>query len=606
MSKVVSTRANSALQKLILLGGFLLISIAVFVAWSNPANSYELSIYNSTPVLFWLLVLTALLIAIVLSSQHYVLFRFFGIFLGGIAMLTIYALPVIRGYYFVGETDSLRHLGRTIDLNQGTISVLDSFYPALFTLGSVIVDITHLEIPHVLMLIVVIFIMLFLVFIVLTARAIYAHHTTVMIAAFSGFLLLPITHIGSHMELRPNSQGLMFASLLLYLLTINIKRNGIRYVVLFMLAAIMSILLHPQLAANIIIFMGAILVAKFSYSYLSHQTISRDSYSLFYIATMFMMLFWLRVRELRNFEDWLGQFIASLFVWDTTSGESTRSRAASLTNLGGSVEELFLKLFLIDVFYYVAFAVLLISIVVSYTRYRDSPIIHLFVMPDINKKIILYFAIGFIAIMALFVMWVLTGISDQYVRYYAFLMVVITVLGAVSLSCIMNNLYINFSYKLSYAVCAILLAVLLVASVPVIFSSPYIYYDSSHVTEAQIEGYETTLEYRSEGVPFDYVRSIPRTYAIAIEGSEEATQTNWYSNEENDDGLPDHFADRDLRNHVDSETYVPVTEADRVRDPVLWRGFRFSHEDFEYLDEERGINKVQSNGGYDLYYIYPE
>jgi len=60
-----------------------------------------------------------------------------------------------------------------------------------------------------------------------------------------------------------------------------------------------------------------------------------------------------------------------------------------------------------------------------------------------------------------------------------------------------------------------------------------------------------------------------------------------------------------LRTYYEQPRYVPVPEADRVRDPVLWNGFRFSHSDFAYLNSEPGIDKVQANGGYDLYMVQP-
>jgi len=71
------------------------------------------------------------------------------------------------------------------------------------------------------------------------------------------------------------------------------------------------------------------------------------------------------------------------------------------------------------------------------------------------------------------------------------------------------------------------------------------------------------------------------------------------------DGIPDHFDNRTLRTYYEEPVYIPVTEADRVRDPELWNGFRFSDADFEYLETEPGINKVQSNGGYTLYRVEP-
>jgi hypothetical protein len=70
--------------------------------------------------------------------------------------------------------------------------------------------------------------------------------------------------------------------------------------------------------------------------------------------------------------------------------------------------------------------------------------------------------------------------------------------------------------------------------------------------------------------------------------------------------VPDHFADQNLRSYFDNPEYLAITEADRVRDGDVYKGFRFSSQDFTYLDNEPGIDKIQSNGGLDIYLINPE
>jgi hypothetical protein len=149
-----------------------------------------------------------------------------------------------------------------------------------------------------------------------------------------------------------------------------------------------------------------------------------------------------------------------------------------------------------------------------------------------------------------------------------------------------------------------LLLVFLAASFPVVFTSPYFYTPSEQVTEKQLHGYETTFENQASSVLFSEVRSSTSRYGAALKGKAIPREA-YYPGADDENQAPDHFANQSLRTQYDQRTYLPVTEADRIRDPILWEGFRFNHSDFRYLDAEPGINKIQSNGGYDLYLVRP-
>ncbi|GAB6878846.1 hypothetical protein JCM17823_11200 [Halorubrum gandharaense] len=68
-------------------------------------------------------------------------------------------------------------------------------------------------------------------------------------------------------------------------------------------------------------------------------------------------------------------------------------------------------------------------------------------------------------------------------------------------------------------------------------------------------------------------------------------------------GVPDHFADQQLDTYYDEPKYLAVTGADRVRDPILYRGLRFTQDDLDYLDQNQRIHKINNNNQFDLYYI---
>ena len=91
--------------KLLLPIAFVLLSIGQCLAWMNPANGTEISIYTSTPALFWFALIFALILGLAIIIRHltkadlekHVLVS--GILLLAYASLSFISLFIVRGYY---------------------------------------------------------------------------------------------------------------------------------------------------------------------------------------------------------------------------------------------------------------------------------------------------------------------------------------------------------------------------------------------------------------------------------------------------------------------------------------------------------------------------
>jgi len=132
------------------LGGILAIlalvavTVTLLFASSNPANSYELSIYQSTSQLVFFLLIFSLAIGLFITF-YWGRQRFWviGVVLLLITRISIQWLPFIRGYYTL-HGDHMSQIGYIKDvLNMGFINPED-FYPATHILLSSLVLITHL------------------------------------------------------------------------------------------------------------------------------------------------------------------------------------------------------------------------------------------------------------------------------------------------------------------------------------------------------------------------------------------------------------------------------------------------------------------------------
>ena len=586
--------------------GFGMIAVAVVVAYLTPATGYELSIYASTPLAFWVGTMGALGLSVwLVFSKLDGPSRSLGVLLGGLSMLTIISTPIIRGYHYMGTTDSLSHLGTTRDINQGTFDLVANRYPAVHTLGSMVTDMTGAELEHSLLVVVVAFMLCFIVFIPLVIRALTNDSRLAYVGLFAGLLFLPLNHISPSTYIHPTSQALMYAPVILFSFVLVYKANSHSYSVLFMLVSTMFVMLHLQQAANFVVFFGTIAALQVAYSIHTGQRSPTGRKPIYSLVFVFGLLFWLWVQRIEAFWTAVADTIAVPFT-ETTPAETTATRSVSLDAVGGSLPEVFVKVFSVQLLFSIFAAILMAAVVL---RVAGVPLFGsvqrvLTTNSSTERTLLAYFTGGFVAIFGVFGAYLVGGISDQYFRHIGTIMVLVTILGTIAVGRLLLSVGRRTSSRTARLGATGLLVVVLLVSFPVVFSSPYFYVPSDQVTEQQMQGYETTFDHQAPGVLFSEVRSSTSRYGNAIQGRS-IPEEAYYAENGEEEGAPDHFANQSLRTAYDQRTYLPVTEADRIRDPILWQGFRFSHDDFRYLDAEPGINKVQSNGGYDLYLVEP-
>lgn len=130
-------KLNERLERLILASAFVSLTIAVLISWSSPATGYELSIYNSTPIFFWIffgysvLASVILLLNIIFSKQKITFINkiSFGLILLNGFVIT--SLHIIRGYLlFDMDGDVGTHIGYLNELIQQ--GFIDIHYPAMY------------------------------------------------------------------------------------------------------------------------------------------------------------------------------------------------------------------------------------------------------------------------------------------------------------------------------------------------------------------------------------------------------------------------------------------------------------------------------------------
>jgi len=120
----------------------ILSGLAGFIAVQSPAAGYEVSIYTSTPIAVWVLIIINIITCIALlineasreGTDKRWLFPLGILVANGVIVLS---LSVLRGYYTIGS-DTLVHMGYVKDLSNGILSSQNN-YPVIHIIPAILV-----------------------------------------------------------------------------------------------------------------------------------------------------------------------------------------------------------------------------------------------------------------------------------------------------------------------------------------------------------------------------------------------------------------------------------------------------------------------------------
>ncbi|MWV40046.1 hypothetical protein [Natrialba sp. INN-245] len=568
--------------------GFSLLGIGTLVSRLNPATGYEESIYHATHLLFWFGAISALVIVVctVLYStdaKH----RFAAVSLGVTSMTTIVALPVIRGYYYTGAGDAMSYWGWAKDIQSGVTSSFDIIYPGIMLISLFIDAITGIGLRHAFLLVPVLFAIVFMVGVPVLVRSVRNTWLLVAIGFLSALLLLPVNQIsraGVFLQPYPTVAALFFLPFVLLSVVYVIDGEPKRGLVLFLVCSFSLLLVHPQQAANFLV----LILAVAALGPLVTRLLSIDVRwrSVTVPAALFGVLFWGWSATRPRFESSVSGLVVSILFDNSTTGD-VESASGSLEGVGGSIVELFVKLFVVDLLYVFLTAGLIGVLVLSAMRKTALG------WPPLQSEFATQLSLGLVPVGFLFVAYML--LSSQYFRHLGFLMVIGTVLGSFCLFQLYDYGIERVSERTVKRIVSIGFILLILVSLPLVHMSPYIYQTNPHVTAEKMAGYETAIDVvgSSEIVT---IRDHPRRFGDALHGRDS------YSSPPSNQS-PDGFADRNLASHYGENKLLIVTEDNRVDEIGVYNEFRFSEEDFAYVDSTRDTSNVYSSGEFDAYYL---
>lgn len=589
--------------------GFAALAAAILAAHAAPASAYELSIYHATPTAFWAGVGIALFAAIFVAFDATgSRLRSGALLLGGAAIFSIAALPVLRGYHFYGRGDSLTHWGWVRFLSDGEVAFFDLLYPGIHTVATFTADALGVTFPRAIMLVVLVFALLYLLFVPLAAAALDSR-AALVVGAFAAFLFLPINDVSVFFMAHPSTQAIMFFPVVLYLVLRFVTGNTDGPVLRSPFGALLAatlvafVFVHPQQSANALLLVGTISLVQFGYRRFRRDHPIGHHRPLYAHTGILAAAFLLWTPRHPTAGGAIQGLLTRLRTFDFQPAAEAGQRGTSLTAIGGSIEELFVKMFLVSAIVSVLAGGLMLANLLGWLD-NDKP--H-------ANAAITYLSFGLVPVFGLFVLLLLTGYGTIHFRVIGFMMVVVTVLGAVAVARGIGRLGELISPNASWSVAAVAFALLLAASVPVMFASPYIYQNSDHVTERQVDGYATAFDHREEGVLFTGIRSPGIRFGDAVLPYEDRSHFARPGSFERPAyagpslygtlGEDRAFSARAAQTRFDRPHYLPVTVTDREREVEAYGEIRFSGQGFESLDSTPGVHRVHSNGGFELYLV---
>ncbi|GAB7011614.1 hypothetical protein [Halorubrum trueperi] len=599
----------AVVHKAALTVGFLAFAFAIVSAHTTPATGYELSIYRATPLRFWGGVGVGFLVAAVVlfGARSRRLVDGAALLAGG-CLLAVVSIPLLRSYAFYGAGDAMTHLGWAREIQTGVIGPDAVLYPAIHLIAVELGALSGLDLTETLQFApALLFPGVYLVSIPLCLEVLSGSRWAVPTGIAVAVLLLPINKVSVHILAHPSSQAILFTPFVLYLLFRYLGSPGRGFSATsatgaaFGLAALGMVFVHPQetmaLVSVLVAVAGLQLVVRRyrpTAAIASHRPIGVHT-----VVVGTVLVAWLlrHERATSRFEG----VVSSLVTSGATTGDGTAERGASLVALGGSVEELFLKLFAVTTI----FCVLAGAVALYRVAGRPDP-----ARPWRNAAVT-YLSIGLLPPTGIFVVVFLAEQGDHYFRFQGFIMVIVTILGALGIVALLERMTVDDRRRAASTAGAVVLGVVVFAFVlavalqlAAVHQSPYIYQANQQVTDADFDARAVAFEFHDGETVIAGIRSGQGRYIDAHFGRETAVwELSFPGYGDDDAGVTGETFNTNLTTRYESDRYLMVGDRHERQEVDLYDGFRFSQAGFDRLDTDPRVERVQDNGGIRLYRI---
>lgn len=576
-------RGDGCLQKVTLTVAALALTVAVAVAHRHPATTYELSIYAGTPAVFWVCLAVCIAMATYVAFMAGTGLQRFGLVLVGESILSVVALPIIRGYFYLGESDSLNHLGRARAMEQGIVAAEYIKYPVLHSFSVVTSAVTGVELPTAIMLFTLSAAVAFVLFFPLVISKISDRRGTFVVGTVAGLLLLPVDHLGTHLFPHPSSQAKLMLPFALYVFYQKQYQTPVRAVAIAVVLSIFLILFHPLVALlYLMLFTGMAAGREL------RRRIRGKSFAVVPVYSevlVFGIVWWLYIGRNSVFAKMVGIATAYSETEVTFFGfVGSKSESVEAVDPGLSLLELIVNIYAIHLLFGLMTLGLFGHVAYRLATGRET------------LGLIVDLIAGTIAAGLLFLVLLASALDADFVlRNIGFFAGLVAIFGAIAFARTLERYDDRSSIRVMFAVGVV---VLLLVSVSTVHHSERILRPSSHVSEATYDGFETTFEYQNSDTRMAGMRSFPFRYQYAIEGVGQRATLQY------EQSARASLENRMMTSSCENDYYFTTTRADYLHEVRLFNEYEISKNDFRYLDRTPGIQRVVTTRDYKLRLVY--
>lgn len=584
--------------KIVAIMCFAFIAISSFIAHANPAKGYELSIYESTPFIVWILLIISIAGGVtIIIHQAYTKgyknsnFWLIGFLILILARVSLFCVPCIRGYY-AWRGDSISHVGMLADILFTGHFSNENFYPVIHTLPSEIIALTGISYLAGWNLINVTFYIMYIFSIYLLATVIVPKREQQLLTVALAAAVNPL-------GVWPSMSILLLPLLFFF----YYKRSTSAYSILFVIFIILYPFLHVLSSLMVIVILCLIESSKIVFHFINRKNrigpVPHPKLSLTAILI-----------ELTILIPWTLSFYmfhTSLrLLWhqiQTGAGPDVLGGMGSTLNKidvhGFDFVELLFKMYGVNII------LLILSLIAAFIVIKQIR------SGSIKKETQNLFSllIVFLFMDLLYFLYLLGAPGLQPIqpdRIMSFIMVFTPIFAGFSLYELSNS--VRFKHLMSGGIiCIILLASCL--SIFSFYASPYIILPNNQITQMDMAGMKWYIQEKDSTIGSVDIMTPPGRFAMGILGSIEARKRadldyGRYGSEK----IPDHFDyihRSSLGELYTKDRYAVITKFDRIIYTTVWKVVgRFNDSDFEKLERDATVGKLYSNSELDVYFIH--
>jgi hypothetical protein len=611
-------------------------TLAILIAFQNPAKGYELSIYDSTPFIVWFSLILSIIVALFIvlsqiSMNKYILSNFWmiGIFILLFNRLILLYIPYIRGY-FSWRGDNLSHIGYLIDIvTFGHISS-NNFYPITHVLLTIINIVTGISKIIVVNYSTSIFSIFYVISIYLLAT-IVLHTKKEQILAVTSIVAVFFSY---NVYLMPNGWSQLYLPLLVFLYFKSFeKHNRFEYRLLFVILMVMYPFFHP-LSAIYIIF---ILIITILVIFLMNLSIKKNgdmklinqakkhafvrqlfSNSVKYIKSVInkstfaenekfglsltvvlleisILVPW--ILSFHKFQVNLRIFYNSVLTGTNLDVIGEMQNSLNKINLSGidftrliviseGTNLIFLGLFAVSLF------------ILSKKRYDLQKNRNLLILSGITIFTGFIYAGSFLGTPGF------NAIAAR--RMDSFMMLFTPIYAGFVFVHFFRKELIPKKINLFPILCMFIIFTASILSICNLYTSPNVFRPTPSVTQMDMEGADWFVNYHNKEILTTDIQSPIYRFTDAVMGvvEEEKILGSRYRHTT----VPDHFNYTEMSKLGESyseDRYMMITKFDTIIYSTVWSAVgRFNPQDFDQLLEDRSVEKLYSNGETEIFFIH--